>query len=103
VVIRIDFSHAPFQAADGTPFSFRYLQNIVRTTFNQRRKTILNTLSGMGMMNDEHAVDKAQAKQLAEEAIIRAGLTPSLRPEVLHLEDFIRLAVAVEALVSRDR
>jgi len=103
VVIRIDFSHAPFQAADGTPFSFRYLQNIVRTTFNQRRKTILNTLSGMGMMSDEHAADKAQAKQLAEEAIIRAGLTPSLRPEVLHLEDFIRLAVAVEALVSRDR
>ncbi|SHO45452.1 16S rRNA (adenine(1518)-N(6)/adenine(1519)-N(6))-dimethyltransferase RsmA [Desulfopila aestuarii] len=99
VVIRIDFSHTPFQSADGTPFSFKYLQRIVRTTFNQRRKTILNTLSGMSFSNEEGIADKAQAKQLAEQAIILAGLTPSLRPEVLCLEDFIRLAIAVESLV----
>ena len=103
VVIRIDFSHAPFQSADGTPFSFSYLQRIVRTTFNQRRKTILNTLSGMCLSgSNESPADKVQAKNLAEQAILHAGLTPSLRPEVLHLEDFIRLAIAIESLAHRE-
>jgi len=103
VVIRIDFSHAPFQSADGTPFSFSYLQRIVRSTFNQRRKTILNTLSCISLPgNDEGSADKVQTKHLAEKAILDAGLTPSLRPEVLHLEDFIRLAIAIESLAHRE-
>lgn len=96
VVIRIVFSHAPFQSVQGIPYSYPVLQRIVRTAFNQRRKTILNTLSGAAFFGDLGSTDKVVNKKLTEEAIREAGLQPALRPEVLSLEDFIRLAIAFE-------
>ena len=111
VVVRIEFSHAPFRSADGTPYSYALFQRIVRTSFNQRRKTILNTLSGAALFSENHpiekidvekvAVDKSVRKILTEEAISDAGLSPSLRPEVLSLENFISLTIAFEKIVAR--
>jgi len=97
-VIRILFSHAPLLSAAGVPVPFALFQAIVRSTFNHRRKTILNTL-GTAPFWPEGLTEKTDRKPLAEEAIARAGLAPTLRPEVLELGDFIRLAEAVEALV----
>lgn len=98
MVIRIDFSHEPLQASDGTPLSFPLFQRIVRTTFNQRRKTILNTLSSISLGTDGTTRDKAATKALAEAAIHNAGLQSALRPEVLDLQDFIRLTKAFASL-----
>ena len=54
----------------------RLLERVVREAFNQRRKTLRNTLKGL----------------LDSEAITAAGVDGSLRPEQLDLAAFVRLA-----------
>lgn len=61
----------PFPAKD-----HKLLEIIVREAFNQRRKTLRNTLK----------------RYLSTEAIESAGVDGSLRPEQLTLADFVRLA-----------
>ncbi|MNO95306.1 Ribosomal RNA small subunit methyltransferase A [compost metagenome] len=61
----------PFPAKD-----HRLLERIVREAFNQRRKTLRNTLKAL----------------LSSEAIEAAGVDGSLRPEQLDLAAFVRLA-----------
>lgn len=79
-VIRLDLrSHPPFQVEEG-----RFFQ-VVRASFAQRRKTAANSLSH-GL-----SIPKEQAAQ----AIAQAGLSPSVRPEQLTLEDFYRLTQAL--------
>lgn len=95
-VIRIEFDHGPFQTRQETPFAYPVFQRIVRSTFNQRRKTIHNTLSGAGFFMDSAGQDKGVNKKLTEEAITEAGLKPTLRPEVLTVEQFRELAVSFE-------
>lgn len=95
-VIRIEFDHAPFQTRQGTLFAYPVFQRIVRSAFNQRRKTIHNTLSGAGFFMEDEAVDKADNKRITEEVIVAAGLSPSLRPEALSLDQFMDLAVSFE-------
>ncbi len=91
VVIRIDFSTQSLKSADGTPYSYRMLQKLVRTTFNQRRKTILNTLSSASLFLESDSIDKQTNKRLTEETILEAGIQPTVRPESLSLEEFIKL------------
>ncbi|MDD7463091.1 MAG: 16S rRNA (adenine(1518)-N(6)/adenine(1519)-N(6))-dimethyltransferase RsmA [Anaerococcus sp.] len=62
----------------------KILFNLVRAGFNKRRKTILNSLSA--------AVNKDDLKEVLEEV----GLKENLRAENLSLDDFIRLAKAIE-------
>jgi 16S rRNA (adenine1518-N6/adenine1519-N6)-dimethyltransferase len=52
------------------------LDALVRQAFNQRRKTLRNSLKAL----------------LAEDEIRAAGVDPGLRPERLSLQDFLRLA-----------
>lgn len=94
VVIRIDFSTQALENADGKPYSYRMLQKIVRTTFNQRRKTILNTLSSASIFQESDEIDKSTNKRLTEETILKAGIEPTARPESLSLEDFINLSLS---------
>jgi len=61
----------PFPARD-----HRQLERVVRDAFNQRRKTLRNTLKGL----------------LDAQAIEAAGVDGSLRPEQLDLAAFVRLA-----------
>ncbi len=61
----------PFPAKD-----HRQLERVVRDAFNQRRKTLRNTLKGL----------------LDAQAIEAAGVDGSLRPEQLDLAAFVRLA-----------
>ncbi len=58
---------------------------LVRTAFNQRRKTLRNSLAPL--------LDAA--------AIRAAGLDPKARPETLAVEDYLRLARATPVAVSR--
>ncbi|EDY87211.1 dimethyladenosine transferase [gamma proteobacterium HTCC5015] len=55
------------------------LEDLLRTAFHQRRKTLRNNLKGL----------------LSSEAIEACGIDPSLRPERLCVEDFVRLVKAL--------
>lgn len=54
---------------------------VIDAAFAQRRKTLRQALAGW-----------AGSAQLAEEALIRAGVSPSARGEELGIEEFIRVA-----------
>lgn len=85
-VITIDFTNGPkFEEYDEALFS-----RIVRSSFAQRRKTILNTLSADHFFHASKE-NKAKNKALTETTIKDAGFDVSLRPEVLSIEDFIIL------------
>ena len=67
---------------------------VVRAAFGRRRKTLRNALT-----DDPHlGLDRRQA----EEVLARAGLDPGARGETLGLEEFARLAAAVQELHGRD-
>ncbi len=87
VVVRINFNEPLFQ-------------KIVRASFSQRRKTLLNTLTAGGFFNEQAAGDKKMAKQLTKEAINSAEIAESLRAEVLDLEQFIDLSRSFSALLT---
>ena len=59
----------------------KLLFQIIRASFNQRRKTLLN-----GLSNGLH-----YSKEQIAEAIEKAGFTPTVRGEALSLEDFATL------------
>lgn len=58
------------------------LFEVIRASFGQRRKTLLNSLSSNLDMPKEAVAD----------ALIRAGVNPGIRGETLSLEDFGRIA-----------
>lgn len=64
------------------------LQIVIRTAFNQRRKTVKNSLKTL----------------ISEEALNELNVDCSLRPENLHLEDYIQISDALTDLSdSSDR
>ncbi|MES2819509.1 MAG: 16S rRNA (adenine(1518)-N(6)/adenine(1519)-N(6))-dimethyltransferase RsmA [Pseudomonadota bacterium] len=71
IVRLVPHSELPYPAKD-----HRLLERVVREAFNQRRKTLRNTLKAL----------------LDNEAIEAAGVDGSLRPEQLDLAAFVRLA-----------
>ncbi len=101
VVIRIQFTPPPAQGAKGPPPGDEELfQRIVRAAFSQRRKTILNTLSGAGIFSALAITDKAVIKELTEQTIASAGLSPLLRPEVLSIQAFYDLTRAFRRVLD---
>jgi 16S rRNA (adenine1518-N6/adenine1519-N6)-dimethyltransferase len=95
VVVRIDFSEFAQHQAENSRYDFALFRQLVRTTFNQRRKTILNTLSGAGLFSDSVKQDKVANKEITLLAIEQANLQPKARPETLTFTDFINLAIQV--------
>ena len=71
IVRLVPYETLPFPAKD-----HRLLERVVREAFNQRRKTLRNTLKAL----------------MPVEAIEAAGVDGSLRPEQISLEEFVRLA-----------
>jgi len=88
VVVRIQF-----QSGDQRDESYDrlLLQKIVRAAFSQRRKTLLNTLSSGDFFRSRAGGDKKLEKQLTRGAILKADIPPTIRAEVLELEQFIEL------------
>ena len=68
-------------------FQVEHLERVVREAFNQRRKTLRNTLKQL----------------LPAEAIEAAGVDGSLRPEQLDLAAFVRLADQLAARQSAEQ
>ena len=92
VVVRIDFLN-PLDVA-GRTYDRLTLQKIVRAAFSQRRKTLLNTLTAGGFFRTLAEGDKKIEKQLTRDTIIKAGLSPGVRAEVLELGQFIDLTLS---------
>lgn len=67
-----------------TPQSEDIFFRTIKASFAQRRKTLLNSLCKSGYFNIP--------KEKIEEAIITAGISPSVRGETLSIEDFARLS-----------
>lgn len=61
-----------------------YLFQLIRASFQQRRKTLVNGLN--------HAADILVPKEKFEEALKKMGLTPDIRGEALTLPQFAELA-----------
>ena len=95
VVINIDFSEASKLPTAECKYDFSLFRQLVRTSFNQRRKTILNTLSGAGLFSNSSEIDKVANKEITRLAIEQANLQPTARPETLTCTDFIGLSIQV--------
>ncbi len=100
VVITIDFAskRKNQDPNTGSPYDFGLFKQIVRTTFNQRRKTILNTLSDGGWFIASGKITQSVIKTMTEKAIITTKLSPAARPETLTVIDFISLTRAMQQL-----
>jgi 16S rRNA (adenine1518-N6/adenine1519-N6)-dimethyltransferase len=83
-LIRLDVLEEPSVKVEDEALFFK----VVRSAFNQRRKSIINSLSR------ELALDipKSDLSGLLKEI----GIDPSIRPEKLSLEDFARIADKVK-------
>ena len=61
---------------------------LIRAAFNQRRKTLANSLNNFGL---------GLKKEEIQEAIARLGVSPTIRGEALSLEQFAHLANIIES------
>lgn len=71
VIRLIPYETPPFIAKE-----YELFETIVRTAFNQRRKTLQNSLK----------------KLIPAAMIIEAGIDPSIRPEMMSVADFVKLS-----------
>ena len=62
----------------------KLLFNVIRASFEQRRKTLVNSLANSGRLGFD--------KETVRAAIAAAGLPETIRGEALTLEQFARLA-----------
>jgi len=95
VVVSIDFIKTAKDSVDEPGYDYSLFRQLVRTTFNQRRKTILNTLSSAGLFSSSTQHDKIANKKITLQTIIQANLQPTARPETLTYSDFINLSIEV--------
>ena len=96
VVIGIDFTNSPRIAYDAVEYDKRLFNQVVRTAFSQRRKTLLNTLSSGGFFMNIAAQDKALNKRYTRQAIEAANISPSVRAECLDVSEYIQLTTVFE-------
>lgn len=83
-VIRLErYEEPPVQVRDEA-----FLFAVIRAAFNQRRKTLVNSLS--------NAANLGISRAMAEEAISHMGLKPQVRGEALTLEEFALLSNILE-------
>jgi len=81
-LIKLDILDRPSVEVRDEKMLFR----IIRGAFNQRRKSIINSLS----REEALSISKDELSKILK----RAGIEPSVRPEVLSLEDFARICEA---------
>ena len=81
-------------------FSSDNLRFIVRTAFNNRRKTILNNLNNPSLFHRFPELEKTQIKAFARSILSESDIDPSLRAESLTSRQFEALTIAYENLLS---
>ena len=79
------------ETPDVHPSDEKLFFRLVRAAFGQRRKTLLNALTGAGL-----------TKELCRAGLAAAGIAESLRGEQLSLADFARLSDAVGGILPEE-
>lgn len=87
-VLRLVFHPAPARAAALPEHDPVLLNKLVRASFQQRRKTLLNTLSAAGLPGLD--------RQALEQVLNNCGISPETRGERLTIEDFVSLSIALQ-------
>lgn len=100
VVIFIDFSKNRIEPGTPGEYDKKIFTKIVRTTFNQRRKTIANTLKEAGVFGKPGKEFKDYHKKMALTSLEMAEIPPQTRPETLTISKFIILANCIETLMN---
>ena len=90
-VIRITF-----QKNQPDTCSFSALQKIVRSSFQNRRKTLLNNLSSAAWFNTNKIKNKTVIKEEMRKSIQQAGLKAEMRAESISVLQFLHLAATFE-------
>jgi 16S rRNA (adenine1518-N6/adenine1519-N6)-dimethyltransferase len=102
VVVRIDFSKNCVDASlHGLPYDRSLLKKIVKTSFGQRRKTLLNSLGSGNFFGLASRDERLLSKEMIAGTIQAADVSPQVRPEKLSVNDFIRLTVELEKTIKR--
>jgi 16S rRNA (adenine1518-N6/adenine1519-N6)-dimethyltransferase len=70
-----------------------HFRRVVKASFSQRRKTLLNALRSDASLGDTASI---------RSALEQAGVDPSRRAETLGVADFARLAQALRGQGGRD-
>jgi len=84
LVISIDFVQDP----EPGELSYVFLKKLVNTSFQQRRKTLLNSLRTLTSGN----------VSLLQEVLLASEIDPQRRPETLSSKEFVRLARELAAI-----
>jgi len=71
--------------------NIKLLRNITTAAFNQRRKTIQNALKSLRYHTGDSS-DNSIHHGVSAETLLAAGITPTLRPEQVSVEDYVRLS-----------
>ncbi len=100
VVIRILFSPLPKRLQNLPNYDDKIFTAIVRSTFGNRRKTLLNTMKNANLFSNIAQDNKPLLKTLTEDVIRAASLSPNIRGEQLSLEDFVELAIQTDKLLK---
>ena len=87
MVIKMTFHPRPKRVSQLPSHNAKLLRRLVNAAFNQRRKTLLNSLS-----NTFFPKEKQKLASLIEDT----GISPSIRAEKLQLEDFVALVNVIE-------
>jgi 16S rRNA (adenine1518-N6/adenine1519-N6)-dimethyltransferase len=103
VVVRIEFFHTDERISQLPEYDHEIFKKIVRAAFNQRRKTLLNTLSRAELFTYLPGIGKTEEKELVGDIIELAGISPGIRAENLTLEDFVNLTVAASHQIDKHR
>ncbi|MCK4837985.1 MAG: ribosomal RNA small subunit methyltransferase A [Desulfobulbaceae bacterium] len=87
VVTKITFMPTPSRVKELPAHDFALLRKLVNASFQQRRKTLFNSLSSSNIPG----TDKVNLAVVLK----KAGIDPKIRPERLSVEDFVRLTNAI--------
>lgn len=93
MVIRIDFSQYHSKLQQFHEIGHQLFQQVVRTSFSQRRKTLSNNLTALPKLQGLNLLRSAM-KQLLLQILQRAEIPPNERAENLTVSDFARLTEA---------
>lgn len=101
VVVTLNFSiNSIEESKTHLNYDFHLLKKIVRTSFNQRRKTLQNSLSNANLFTVISGTNNAKNKEFTIQAIEAASLSPQKRPENLSIGDFISLSHEISKLLN---
>jgi 16S rRNA (adenine1518-N6/adenine1519-N6)-dimethyltransferase len=92
VVVKIVFQPTPKEVSDLPEHDPALLKQIVKKSFQQRRKTLLNALSSAPFST----LNKEETKKF----IISQGLSPAIRPDKLTITEYITLDNGLEELLN---